>query len=127
MSFFYYFIYIAHCKAPTLNKQLVWKVARATSAAPIYFHSFETFVDGGLIANNPTIDAMTEIHEYNVAMYSAGYRCKMGSTMKCVVSLGTGSIPITKREIIDFSFSKTNPSEWYNMLMGLYKTCNFPF
>lgn len=29
-------------------------------------------MDGGLIANNPTLDAMTEIHEYNMALQSVG-------------------------------------------------------
>ena len=26
------------------------------------------FLDGGLLANNPTLDAMTEIHQYNKAL-----------------------------------------------------------
>lgn len=34
--------------------------------------AFGRFLDGGLIANNPTLDAMTEIHEYNMALRSVG-------------------------------------------------------
>jgi len=26
------------------------------------------FLDGGLLANNPTLDAMSEIHQYNKAL-----------------------------------------------------------
>lgn len=37
-----------------------------------YYRAFGSFLDGGLIANNPTLDAMTEIHEYNMALRSIG-------------------------------------------------------
>lgn len=45
--------------------QLVWRAARSSGAAPTYFRPNGRFLDGGLLANNPTLDAMTEIHEYN--------------------------------------------------------------
>lgn len=58
---------------PALSEdQLVWHAARATGAAPSYFRAFGRFLDGGLIANNPTLDAMTEIHEHNLALQSVG-------------------------------------------------------
>lgn len=38
----------------------------------MYSRAFGRFLDGGLIANNPTLDAMTEIHEYNMALKSVG-------------------------------------------------------
>ena len=47
-------------------EQLVWETARSTGAAPTYFRAFGRFMDGGLISNNPTLDMLTEIHEYNV-------------------------------------------------------------
>ena len=31
----------------------VWKVARCSSAAPMFFSEFENHVDGGVLANNP--------------------------------------------------------------------------
>lgn len=40
---------------PPPEKQLIWKAARATGAAPSYFRAFDYFLDGGLIANNPTL------------------------------------------------------------------------
>lgn len=38
----------------------------------LYHRAYGRFLDGGLIANNPTLDAMTEIHEYNMALRSVG-------------------------------------------------------
>jgi len=53
-----------------------------------------------LIANNPTLDAVTEIHEYNMALQSCG-RKKEAVPMKIAVSLGTGLIPVTELKEID--------------------------
>lgn len=57
---------------PAPNEQLIWRAARATGAAPSYFRASGRFLDGGLVANNPTLDALTEIHEYNMALRSVG-------------------------------------------------------
>lgn len=65
----------------------VWEVSRATSAAPFYFPPFQNvYVDGGVMANNPTLDAMSEI----VAQTE-----REGSDAKLalVVSIGTGVLP----------------------------------
>ena len=52
------------------NKQLppeetfVWEAARATSAVPFFFHPQDgKYLDGGLIACNPTVDAVIDILE----------------------------------------------------------------
>ena len=50
------------------SEQLVWRAARSSGAAPTYFRPMGRFLDGGLLANNPTLDAMTEIHQYNKAL-----------------------------------------------------------
>ncbi|XP_073841734.1 85/88 kDa calcium-independent phospholipase A2-like isoform X2 [Musca autumnalis] len=84
---------------PDPKDQLVWRAARATGAAPSYFRSFGRFLDGGLIANNPTLDAMTEIHEYNMALRSVGRENEV-VPVSVVVSIGTGLIPVT--ELKDF-------------------------
>ncbi|KAL5479828.1 hypothetical protein EMCRGX_G023414 [Ephydatia muelleri] len=68
----------------------VWEVGRATSAAPVYFPQFDSkFIDGGVMANNPTLDAMVEIFNH------AG---RQGETAKIglVVSIGTGIVPSSK-------------------------------
>jgi patatin-like phospholipase/acyl hydrolase len=64
-------------------KELARNVARATSAAPTYFRSYETgfltdLVDGGVWANNPSMVGITEaigllkLSPENVAMLSIG-------------------------------------------------------
>lgn len=60
----------------------IWKVARATTAAPIYFEAIEfdgkKFLDGGLGANNPSVLAFMEVdhlHRYKPEL---------------VISIGTG-------------------------------------
>ncbi|XP_017081157.1 85/88 kDa calcium-independent phospholipase A2 isoform X2 [Drosophila eugracilis] len=85
---------------PPPQEQLVWRAARATGAAPSYFRAFGRFLDGGLIANNPTLDAMTEIHEYNMALRSAGREAE-AIPVSVVMSLGTGHIPVTELKDID--------------------------
>jgi patatin-like phospholipase/acyl hydrolase len=60
-----------------VSEQLMWKVARSTSAAPFYFPEFEErFLDGGLIANNPTIDTLTEIQQINNELKSQASQMK---------------------------------------------------
>lgn len=65
------------------STQLVWQVALATSAAPPFFAPIhfedKVFVDGGILANNPTQEALREI------AYLYG---ELAGT--CVVSIGSG-------------------------------------
>lgn len=82
------------------NEQLLWHAARATGAAPSYFRAFGKFLDGGLIANNPTLDAITEIHEYNLALKASGREQEV-IPLSLVVSLGTGLIPTSPLKDID--------------------------
>ncbi|XP_041774229.1 85/88 kDa calcium-independent phospholipase A2 isoform X4 [Anopheles merus] len=85
---------------PPPSEQLVWRAARATGAAPSYFRAFGRFLDGGLIANNPTLDAMTEIHELNAALHYIG-RASEAVPVSVVVSLGTGLTPVVDLKEID--------------------------
>ncbi|CAH1987400.1 unnamed protein product [Acanthoscelides obtectus] len=80
---------------PPPDKQFVWEVGRATGAAPTYFRAFKKFLDGGLIANNPTLDALTEIHEHTLALKAKG-RSHEATPVTVVVSLGTGLVPVTE-------------------------------
>uniref|UniRef100_L7M3H1 phospholipase A2 n=1 Tax=Rhipicephalus pulchellus TaxID=72859 RepID=L7M3H1_RHIPC len=86
------------CTLP--HEQLVWRAARASGAAPTYFRPFGRFLDGGLISNNPTLDAMTEICEYNEALKATGQVDKV-RPLGVVVSLGTGKVPVVPVTVID--------------------------
>ncbi|KAG1713900.1 85/ calcium-independent phospholipase A2 [Nymphon striatum] len=80
--------------------QPVWLAARATGAAPTYFRASGNVIDGGLISNNPTLDVMTEIHEYNQVLRFLNREDEIRE-IGCVVSLGTGKSPITPINDID--------------------------
>ena len=70
---------------PILHTEKVWKVARYTSAAPLFFTEMDDYVDGGVLANNPSIDGLATIMSHHR---------KMGQTLpiSLVVSVGTGII-----------------------------------
>ncbi|XP_070580941.1 85/88 kDa calcium-independent phospholipase A2-like [Ptychodera flava] len=85
---------------PKPHEQLVWMAARSSGAAPTYFRSVGRFLDGGLVANNPTLDVLTEIHEYNMHLKQQGLD-EMVRKLGVVISLGTGKIPIKKVGRVD--------------------------
>ena len=58
---------IAYVLSPSLS-ELVWRVACYTSAAPIYFTECDEYVDSGILANNPSCDALTKIQVDCVAV-----------------------------------------------------------
>jgi calcium-independent phospholipase A2 len=77
------------------SDQLVWKAARASGAAPSFFRPEGNFVDGGIISNNPSLDLLTEIAEYNVAKRAIGQDDEVIKPT-ILVSLGTGVPPLKK-------------------------------
>lgn len=82
------------------NEQLIWKCARSTGAAPTYFRAYAQYMDGGLISNNPTLDVLTEIHEYNTGLKFRNDEDQV-RPLGCVVSLGCGRVPVIPRDYID--------------------------
>uniref|UniRef100_A0A673GIC2 phospholipase A2 n=1 Tax=Sinocyclocheilus rhinocerous TaxID=307959 RepID=A0A673GIC2_9TELE len=99
------------------KEQLVWRAARSSGAAPTYFRPMGRFLDGGLLANNPTLDAMTEIHQYNKALKAQGREsevCRLGA----VVSLGTGKPPQVAVNSVDV-FRPSNPLELAKTFVGV--------
>nr|XP_004650359.2 85/88 kDa calcium-independent phospholipase A2 isoform X1 [Jaculus jaculus]XP_045009335.1 85/88 kDa calcium-independent phospholipase A2 isoform X1 [Jaculus jaculus]XP_045009336.1 85/88 kDa calcium-independent phospholipase A2 isoform X1 [Jaculus jaculus] len=104
-------------KPPTHpSDQLVWRAARSSGAAPTYFRPNGRFLDGGLLANNPTLDAMTEIHEYNQDMIRKGQDGKV-KKLSIVVSLGTGKSPQVPVTCVDV-FRPSNPWELAKTVFG---------
>ncbi|KAK9880834.1 hypothetical protein WA026_013160 [Henosepilachna vigintioctopunctata] len=85
---------------PPPDQQFIWEVGRATGAAPTYFRAHGRYLDGGLIANNPTLDALTEIHEHCVALKAVG-REEEAAPVSLVVSIGTGHIPVSDVKNLD--------------------------
>ncbi|XP_020029207.1 85/88 kDa calcium-independent phospholipase A2 isoform X2 [Castor canadensis] len=98
------------------SDQLVWRAARSSGAAPTYFRPNGRFLDGGLLANNPTLDAMTEIHEYNQDMIRKGQGNKV-KKLSIVVSLGTGKSPQVPVTCVDV-FRPSNPWELAKTVFG---------
>lgn len=76
-------------------EMMVWRAARASGAAPTFFRSEGHYVDGGIISNNPTIDLLTEITEYNIAQRAVGHDTDVVEP-SILLSLGTGVLPVKK-------------------------------
>ena len=81
------------------EEQFVWEAARASGAAPTYFRAFQSFLDGGLIGNNPTLDVLTEMQEYSAVLNALGAGGAVQPSV--VVSLGTGYKPTEQVNTLD--------------------------
>ena len=78
---------IPHCAILFVGP--VWKVARYTTAAPMFFKECDNYVDGGVLANNPCDYGMTAIQNF--------YRHQEQKIpITVVVSVGTGVYPAEK-------------------------------
>lgn len=102
------------------NDQKVWEAARATGAAPTYFKSCGVYMDGGLSANNPTLDLMTEFHNQNLRLKQTETD---PSSIRVVVSLGTGKVALKKASSYEARWPKhvLNPFSYYAAYRGLKK------
>ncbi|KAL4647833.1 85/88 kDa calcium-independent phospholipase A2 isoform X2 [Arapaima gigas] len=96
--------------------QCVWRAARSSGAAPTYFRPMGRFLDGGLLANNPTLDAMTEIHHYNKSLRAQGRGAEV-QKLGVVLSLGTGKPPQVAVNSVDV-FRPCNPLEFAKTIVG---------
>ena len=79
------------------EERKIWEAARMSSAAPTYFTSYDGFIDGGLMANNPTLDALAEMNKES--MKNNGYPLKLS----CALSVGSGRGTQTDIHNIDVS------------------------
>ena len=72
-------------------KHAIWEAVRASSAATYYLDGFdcggEKYLDGALVANNPSLIALQEAHYI-----------WPNDRIRLLVSVGTGSSPVCKRE-----------------------------
>jgi len=108
-------------KRPRKPQELeLWRAARCSGAAPSYFRAMDRYIDGGMIANNPTLDVLAEIHNYkkhneirkkkeakqsatpnDVAMASDVTVRGTNDNLGIVISLGTGRAPQVALKGID--------------------------
>jgi len=92
------------------ERRKVWECARASSAAPVYFTPFEDkYIDGGVMANNPTLDAMVEI-------YAQGKREKQNVKIGLVLSIGSGILPRNEAGLMEIYIPKIS-----NILFSLLR------
>ena len=69
-------------------------MARYTSAGPMYFEECDSYVDGGILANNPCMEGLTRIQDY--------YRqLNQKLPISLVVSVGCGVYPPSNIGSID--------------------------
>jgi calcium-independent phospholipase A2 len=89
-----------NCFNDEFSKQPVWKVARYTTAAPMFFKECDDYVDGGVLANNPSETGLTAIQTFH---HSQGSHLPIA----LVVSIGSGIYPaeaLGKIDVQDFLF-----------------------
>jgi hypothetical protein len=89
-----------NCFGDKFSQQPVWKVARYTTAAPMYFKECDDYVDGGVLANNPSESGLAAIQNFH---HSRGTRLPIA----LVVSVGSGIYPaeeVGRIDVQDFLF-----------------------
>ena len=86
------------CVTCDLIKAILFYVKRQNIS-----RAFGPYLDGGLIANNPTLDVLTEVQEYNAVLNALGATNSVQPMI--VVSLGTGSKPT---QTVDIAFFKAS-------------------
>ncbi len=91
------------------NAELIWKVARYTSAAPFYFKEFENYIDGGILANNPSEAALTTIQDHY-------HRRGEKIPISLLVSVGTGCNPGSPLGEIDIKTNLLKPKAYLGLM-----------
>lgn len=97
---------------PSICIELVWKVARYTSAGPVYFTERDNYVDGGILAQNPSSVGLTAIQKH--------YRDQgMKLPISLVVSIGTGQYPNEDIGNVDATEYLYFGRHWFTMVTDL--------
>ena len=95
----------------------VWKVARYTSAAPMFLRECDNYVDGGVICNNPTDCGLTVIQNF--------YRKQeMKPPIALVVSVGSGIFPAEKIGKVDAQAFLYFGKQWLQVSKLMKRTQN---
>ncbi|CAI4226940.1 unnamed protein product [Auanema sp. JU1783] len=101
------------------SKTLAWYAARCSSAAPSYFNAVDgKWMDGGLVANNPSCDLLTDVQNYNIACRMKGLTSAV--QVGCLLSLGTGRAPIVSIDKVDLELpSLSNVKDIFTKINSL--------
>jgi calcium-independent phospholipase A2 len=75
------------------NKNYLWSAIRASGAAPYFFSPHDKYIDGGLVANNPTLDGLTEFFMWEGSMR---HKREMSHELGIIINIGTGKMPCIK-------------------------------
>ena len=79
----------------------MWRAARGTGAAPTYFRAMGRMLDGGLIANNPTLDLISFVHSFYKRAEPQKPDHETCHKIGLVFSVGTGKPPDVPVKNID--------------------------
>lgn len=95
-----------------LYTDLVWKVARYTSAGPVFFTEKDNYVDGGILAQNPCSVGLTAIQKH--------YRDRgLKLPISLVVSIGSGQYPDKDVGNVDATEYFYLGRHWFNIVSRL--------
>ncbi|CAD6190573.1 unnamed protein product [Caenorhabditis auriculariae] len=73
----------------------LWVALRRSTSAPVFFNPCDEYIDGGIIANNPTLDLLTEVQKFNSKAKLQEKKEDHKVEINVVLSLGTGQIPLS--------------------------------
>ncbi len=85
--------------------ELAYKVGLYTSAAPTYFPSVDGYVDGGVIANNPSMAALAQTQDPRVIFPSGRERPALSDVVLISFSCGKAMMHI-KGKNLDWGFAQ---------------------
>ncbi|VDN35656.1 unnamed protein product [Cylicostephanus goldi] len=86
------------------EKILVWKAARATSAAPVFFESFHGLADGAIFCNNPCLTLLTEF--FRLQKIERHKNIRNDDKIGCVITIGSGVEPSLQLGGIDINLRR---------------------
>ncbi|MEZ4595197.1 MAG: patatin-like phospholipase family protein [Chloroflexota bacterium] len=90
-------------------------VALRSSAAPTFFPSYQGYVDGGVVTNNPSMAALAQALSVGIAQNEI-----------CLLSLGTGFVPqFVEGETLDWGFLQWAPRLLPIILDGLMGVADY--
>jgi calcium-independent phospholipase A2 len=109
-----------NCFEDDFSREKVWRVARYTSAAPLYFTAKDGYLDGGLLSDNPAEDALTAIQQF--------YRKRrLQLPISLVVSIGSGVNPVEPRKCVNITTELWNlPSQLFPFMKILGEAVHLP-